>query len=185
LNLVEANSIEIFIPNGIMEKKCTKCNVIKDLNNFSKHAKYKDGHQNTCKECIKETTKTHRQTLEYRLRFKNYQKEHSKSKKSSDPLFKLQSNIRTRISQTVSGYSKSKHTEEILGCDFKTFKSYIESLWKEGMNWDNYGTFGWHIDHKTPISISTTESEVYTLNHYTNLQPLWWKENLEKSNRIL
>jgi hypothetical protein len=169
----------------MVNKKCTKCDAVKDIDNFSKHSKYKDGYQNTCKDCIKETTSKHRKNIKYKLRFRNYQKEYNKNKKSIDSLFKLQSSIRTRISQTLSGYSKSKHTEEILGCSFEEFKKHIESLWGEGMTWDNYGTYGWHIDHIIPVSSALTENEVYTLNHYTNLQPLWWKENLEKSNKIL
>ena len=27
--------------------------------------------------------------------------------------------------------------------------------------------------------------EIEKLNHYTNLQPMWWRENLEKSDKIL
>jgi 5-methylcytosine-specific restriction endonuclease McrA len=40
-----------------------------------------------------------------------------------------------------------------------------------------------HIDHIIPISYGKTEEEVLKLNHYTNLQPLWSIENLQKGNR--
>ena len=52
------------------------------------------------------------------------------------------------------------------------------------MSWDNYGKYGWHIDHITPISLAQTEDEIYKLSHYTNLQPLWWRENILKSNKL-
>jgi hypothetical protein len=49
------------------------------------------------------------------------------------------------------------------------------------MNWNNHGK--WHIDHMIPISSAKNEEEVLKLNHYTNLQPLWAKENLIKYNK--
>ena len=50
------------------------------------------------------------------------------------------------------------------------------------MNWNNWGMGDdkWVIDHRIPLAIATTEDEIYKLNHYTNLQPMWWRENLEK-----
>lgn len=34
-----------------------------------------------------------------------------------------------------------------------------------------------------PISSANTKEEVYKLNHYTNFQPLYWRDNLIKGNR--
>ena len=66
--------------------------------------------------------------------------------------------------------------------------SHIESQFKEGMSWKNHGIHGWHIDHIRPISSFNFEScndpefkECWALE---NLQPLWAKENLSKSNKI-
>jgi hypothetical protein len=78
---------------------------------------------------------------------------------------------------------KSKKTSEILGCTFEDFKIYLESKFDENMNWENQGTY-WHLDHIIPISSAQTEQEVYKLNHYTNFQPLYWLDNLKKSNKI-
>ena len=46
-------------------------------------------------------------------------------------------------------------------------------------------TCQWHIDHIIPISSATTEEEVYKLNHYTNLRPMWGSDNIRKSNKLL
>jgi len=51
------------------------------------------------------------------------------------------------------------------------------------MNWENQGTY-WHMDHIIPISSAQTDEDVYRLNHYTNFQPLYWEDNLKKSNKI-
>jgi hypothetical protein len=55
------------------------------------------------------------------------------------------------------------------------------------MNWQNHKRFGWHIDHIKPCSSFdlSKEEEQLACFHYTNLQPLWWHENLKKSNKII
>jgi hypothetical protein len=107
-----------------------------------------------------------------------------KERKSSDSLYRLKCAIRSLISQSFKGHftKKSKKTIEILGCDFKTFSEYIESQFTEDMNWGNYAEY-WQLDHKVPISWAENEEEVYKLNHYSNFQPLHWKQNIQKGNR--
>jgi hypothetical protein len=53
------------------------------------------------------------------------------------------------------------------------------------MNWNNYGYYGWHIDHIKPLSSAKNEFELIKLFHYTNLQPLWWKDNLSKNGKYI
>jgi hypothetical protein len=50
------------------------------------------------------------------------------------------------------------------------------------MSWENQGK--WHFDHIIPISLAKSEEAVLALNHYTNLRPLWGKENIVKSNKL-
>lgn len=111
-------------------------------------------------------------------------RQYIQSRKESDSIYKLKCAIRTLISRSFKGKftKKSKKTIEILGCDFKTFSEHIESQFTEHMNWNNYAEY-WQLDHKIPISWAKTEEEVYKLNHYSNFQPLHWKENISKGNR--
>ena len=51
------------------------------------------------------------------------------------------------------------------------------------MSWNNAGE--WHYDHIYPISLAKTQEEIIKLNHYTNFQPLWAKENISKGNRVI
>lgn len=76
--------------------------------------------------------------------------------------------------------NKPARTEHILGCSFLEAKQHIENLFQEGMTWENYGK--WHIDHIKPIaSIDPTDMEaIKQVNHISNLQPLWAKDNISK-----
>lgn len=51
------------------------------------------------------------------------------------------------------------------------------------MNWDNRSE--WHIDHIIPISFGENKDEILMLNHYSNLRPMWSKDNISKGNSIL
>ena len=82
-------------------------------------------------------------------------------------------------------YKKDSRTFDILGIDKNGFMKHIKSQFKEGMTWDNHGLRGWHIDHIIPLSSGKDINEVIKLCHYTNLQPLWWDENLSKGSKIL
>jgi len=112
--------------------------------------------------------------------------EHQKNRFITDSLFKIKriisNNIRTSFKRNF--FTKRKNTKEILGCTIEFFKEYIESKFTDGMTWDNYGRNGWHLDHIIPIASANTEEDVIRLNHYTNFQPLWAKDNLEKRDKI-
>jgi len=198
-------------------KECISCNVEKEITNFYTQQSNKDKLMKKCKKCFnsglsvsskeyhkqydKKYKDKYKKNIEeyaknYRNNNKEYYKEYAKkynniyqkNKKQKDILYKIGSNIRTRISQTINGYSKSKSTLQILGLNnFTEFKQHIESKFQNGMNWDNYG-FGvnkWVVDHIIPISSALNEDEIYKLNYYTNLQPLWWRENIIKSDKIV
>jgi len=102
--------------------------------------------------------------------------------KQIDPVYKLKIQTRKNISYAFykSGYTKKSKTFEILGCEYDFFKNYIEAQFKKGMQWDNI-----HLDHIKPISIAKTEKEVIELNHYTNFQPLFAKDNLQKGTNLI
>ena len=78
---------------------------------------------------------------------------------------------------------KNETTIQSLGCSAKFFALYIEKQFKPGMTWENYGV--WHIDHMKPWAIIdfNNKEEIAQCRHYTNLQPLWWWENLKKGGK--
>lgn len=105
----------------------------------------------------------------------------------NDVMFKLRALLKSRIRSGITGkgWCKKKSSAEILGAPLEVVRKYIERQFKKGMTWENHGLNTWHIDHKIPLSTAKTEEEMITLCHYTNLQPLWAKENLEKWNKII
>lgn len=80
------------------------------------------------------------------------------------------------------GLTKESSTFEILKYTPDDLKLHMESLFSDGMSWDNYGQ--WHIDHIIPVSKFDRETPLSIINSLDNLQPLWAKDNLSKSNRI-
>jgi hypothetical protein len=82
-------------------------------------------------------------------------------------------------------FNKKNKTYDIIGCSPIELKTHLESLFLDGMSWENHGVGGWHIDHIMPLSTAKTEEDVYKLSHYTNLQPLWAKDNLQKGCKII
>lgn len=116
---------------------------------------------------------------------RKYWNEKTKKRLKEDNLFYLKSRTSILIYQSLknNGYSKKTRAYKILGCSFEEFKTYIEIQFTKGMTWENKGK--WHLDHIIPISSAKTEEEVIRLNHYTNFQPLWVKDNLSKSNKII
>lgn len=102
-----------------------------------------------------------------------------------DILFKISKILRSRINKIVklNNINKKTKTLDIIGCSPQFLKNYLENKFTEGVSWDNYGVYGWHIDHIIPLSLAKTEEEIYKLSHYTNLQPLWAEENLKKYNK--
>jgi hypothetical protein len=110
------------------------------------------------------------------------QKIYRRKRRLNDPLFRMKYNLRRRINDFIK--NKTKRTSIILGCSWDQLKKHIEKQFTDGMNWDNYGVYGWNIDHIIPLSIAKTEEEIYKLNHYTNLQPLWWRDNISKGDKL-
>jgi len=85
-----------------------------------------------------------------------------------------------RASLTHGGYTKTSRTHEILGCSYEEYYQHIEAQFTDGMSWERIAEI--HIDHRLPVSAATTEAEMLALNHHRNLQPMWAKDNLAKSD---
>lgn len=192
-------------------KHCSSCNTDKQHGDFYKNHRTKDGFAYTCKACMadysakyREKNKLHRAELKRRWYIKNKNRiaqysadyyvknkntiidkamKYRKERLKSDPLFKLQKNLRHRLNKLIK-QKTSRAAIDFLGCDLDYLKTYLESQFQPGMTWYNYGM--WHVDHIKPLSRFDLldPEQLKKACHYTNLQPLWAEDNLKKSNRI-
>tara|TARA_R110000868_G_scaffold294551_4_gene555083 strand:+ start:1379 stop:2014 length:636 start_codon:yes stop_codon:yes gene_type:complete len=112
--------------------------------------------------------------------------EYVNNKKQTNELFKIKELLRKAVRNSFQRIQQNKptNTEVLLGCSWEEAKKHIEALWVENMSWKNYGLDGWHIDHIKPVS-DFTEGNLHLMNHISNLQPLWAKDNWKKSNKIV
>jgi hypothetical protein len=77
-------------------------------------------------------------------------------------------------------------SRDLIGCDISWLKEWLELHFREGMTWQNYGRI-WHIDHIRPCAVFdlTKVEEQEKCFHWTNLQPLFAKENIKKGAKII
>ena len=111
-------------------------------------------------------------------------------KMKEDPEYKLRQNLRKRLNCAMKKNTKSGSAVRDLGCSIVEFRIHLESKWQSGMSWDNYGRKKgvrcWEIDHITPLSTFNLEDREQLLKacNYSNLQPLWAKDNLSKGGKV-
>lgn len=121
----------------------------------------------------------------YRKYINKWKNENYKRFKN-DLEWKIKKTLRTRFLRAVKKEFKNSSVTKLLGCSIDEFKIYLESKFQGGMTWKNHGLKGWHIDHIIPCAAFdlTKEEEQKKCFHYSNLQPLWWIDNLKKSNKM-
>jgi hypothetical protein len=119
---------------------------------------------------------------QYRIKNKDKRSLYNKNLEATNLDYKIGQRLRHRLYNALKskGIKKLHKTMDLLGCDIEAFKSHLQSQFKNGMTWENYGK--WHIDHINPcINFDLEKSENQKLCfHYTNMQPLWATDNLHK-----
>ena len=115
-------------------------------------------------------------------RNKEKQRVAEKKWKESNPDHKMACNIRSRIWDVLKGYKKYNRFNELVGCDLGSLKLHIESLFVDGMTWENHTTDGWHLDHIIPCKAFDFSIPIHqrACFNWRNLQPMWGKPNIAK-----
>ena len=180
-------------------RQCRKCEAITKKEYYARTREHKLQYT---KEYMKRNKEYYK---EYRLKHKDKKKEYNKSyykmnKKqiisdvikyqteriNNDSVFKLKNQIRKMIYNSFYkfNHNKRKETELIVGINTECLITYLLNTYKNnyGIEWD--GIEKVHIDHIKPLKYAKTEEDVIKLCHYTNLQLLKAKDNLEKSSKL-
>ena len=187
-------------------KTCSTCKEEKPLSGFQKRYDTKNGYRNKCKKCISKSRAKYRKmwylkrmsTEEGRERNRaisrkagmkrrksGKKREYENKRYRNDPVVAITGRLRCRINQVLRGQNKSASTAELTGCTWKELIHHIEKQFTDGMSWDNRHL--WHVDHILPCAsfdLSKPEEQRKCF-HYTNLQPLWAKDNMRKGSNIL
>jgi len=119
--------------------------------------------------------------------------ENEKYKIKTDINFKLRKRLRARLFGAIKDNYKSGSAVRDLGCTIDELKIYLSIFFynnpetNDPMTWDNYGYYGWHIDHIKPLVSFNLQNreELLKAVHFTNLQPLWKKDNFDKFDKIV
>lgn len=104
------------------------------------------------------------------------------------PQNKLKACLRGRLNEALKGRQKMGSAVKDLGCTVAELIEHLENQFAEGMSWDNYGLGKdkWNVDHIMPLASFdlTNRTEFLKACHYTNLQPLWTLDNIQKGAKV-
>jgi hypothetical protein len=176
-----------------MDKRCNKCQTDKDVAEFYKDINKVDGLRTICKDCVYENNKKYYENNPDKVRERDkkwvsnnreYCNLRSRERYKNNILERIKKNLRNRLVVAIKNRYNDTSAVKDLGCSIEELKLHLESKFESGMSWDNWSRDGWHIDHIVPLSSTNNEEELKILCHYTNLQPLWAKDNLSKGSKI-
>lgn len=107
-----------------------------------------------------------------------------RDRRARDINLRIMSNMRCRIYKAIANRSKSKGTENLLGCSISDFRDHIQSKFLTGMSFENYGQ--WQIDHIFPCALFDLSNpiEQKVCFNFRNCQPLWRGKNAAKGKRV-
>jgi len=100
------------------------------------------------------------------------------------PHLRIKFYLRKRLKNLLKGIRRPCRTAELAGCTYQHLKRHIEKQFAPGMTWANHGKV-WHIDHITACARFdlTKREDVLRCFHYTNLRPLWARDNIAKGDK--
>lgn len=178
--------------------KCKACEVAKAReyyhNNKEKIAAEKREYYQNNKEKIKARDREYRQQNKGKIDAKNreYNKgnrvkinDRRRKRRKNDPKYNLICRLRTRMNRAVKAAGLDKKCDsssELLGISYQGLKEWLQAQFTEGMTWENRSD--WHVDHRVPCDAFdlSDETNQRICFWYKNLQPMWAKDNMQKSN---
>jgi hypothetical protein len=106
-------------------------------------------------------------------------------RRANNPIVRMANSMRRSIRRYLDAGQKGEVSSfEIIGCSKDDLRKHLESKFRDGMTWQNYGKH-WHIDHIVPLISSKSVKQIKRLCHWTNLQPLTAFENISKGSKLV
>jgi len=166
-------------------KTCSKCSIEKPLADFYK---FKDKKRASCIICTKKDNKSRYSTEYNTIQCRKWvvaNKERSRliKRRHEQKLdCKLRMALRNRLYYALGRKMSDSSAVRHMGCTVAELKAFLEAKFTPGMTWENWTADGWHIDHIRPLASFnlTNSNEIKQAIHYTNLQPMWAKDNRVK-----
>ena len=93
------------------------------------------------------------------------------------------SSSRGLITRAISGYEDDSESAELIGCTYVYYMAHLSRQFVKGMSFENKSD--WEVDHIIPMSSAKTIEEIQVLSKFTNLRPLWRKDNRKKHAKKL
>jgi len=124
---------------------------------------------------------------DWRISNREHLNRYYKKHRGESIAFRIAGSLRTRLGSAIrrhlAGTKRIASAVRDLGCTMGQLCAHLEAKFQDGMSWANYGD--WHIDHVRPLSAFdlTDEEQQRQACHFSNLQPLWAKDNLAKGCR--
>lgn len=167
---------------------CKRCNTVR-------HREYREKNREHDRQYGREYREKNKERIDgYLARWQKanpekvaqYQKKKRANRKSL-PKWKICDSLRAGVRLSLESGKSGHSWESLVGYTLEQLVTHLESQFTKGMTWENYGYYGWHIDHIRPISDFNFESpgdpEFLQCWSLWNLQPLWAFDNLSKNNK--
>ena len=189
-------TLENQVKNRPVCKAChnAKCNEYKKNNKdkvLANHKEYYEANKDDISEYYKNHYKDNKDTyMENNRKWRSNNKEAIRKKENerlhNNISLRLKKSCRTRIWYALKRVGPTKRRSlKLIDCDIDFLKAWLQSNFKEGMTFDNYGSY-WHVDHVIPCSLFnlTIDDEINHCFKWTNLQPLEASLNISKQNTL-
>ena len=184
----------------MLEKSCRICLEENVLSAFCKKKNTFDGRETRCNKCryeARDKEKIYKRQKEYittkRLDKKYIAQAREKDRlrakeRRKDPVVRIGKRIGEMMRRSLNGTKANKSTWDIVDYSPVELKQHLEKQFTTDMTWEIFLNGDIHIDHIIPQSAFNFESfkdkEFMSCWQLSNLQPLWAKDNIKKSNKI-
>ena len=116
--------------------------------------------------------------------FRKSQRDYKRRRYKEDPEYRLQMQLRSRLSKAIGRASDVTAAISQCGCTLPELLDRIEAQFPPGMSWEDRSA--WHVDHIFPLNAIDKHDrrQVIAACNWRNLRPVWAVENWRKNDKV-